>query len=461
MARGRTVVRGAERAARQGVRTGSRPWPSCCARSAAHVAGDRRRLGDPRRAGAPARRRVDAARRPPHRDARRDRRPRLAQRRARRRRLGASASRIPASAARGSSGLAVRAVVVAIDGPAGAGKSTVARAVAGGSATATSTPARCTAPSRWRPARRRRQRRRRGPAALGGPRRDADEATRGCGRPRSSGASPRVARQPSVREALQRRAARLPRRGRRGRRGPRHRRRRVARGRAEDLARRRSRGARAPPRAGAGRAAAAAALAERDRRDARRPCARPMPSSIDSTDLASAEVVARIVGAGAGARGVSDVPGDDYRIIPPERIWGFCAPAARGAFARIIRLRVYGAEHVPAQRPGRDRVEPHRRGSTRRARHASPRSIRYMAKLELFTYNRARHVISATRARSPCAAARPTSRRCGSRARRAARRQSARHLRRGHAPAQRGDRRACSRRGDDRAVARAPRSCRP
>ena len=69
------------------------------------------------------------ARRPPHRHARRRRRARLAQRRARRGRLG---HRRLVSRLRGRGRAAGGApVVIAIDGPAGAGKSTVARTVAG------------------------------------------------------------------------------------------------------------------------------------------------------------------------------------------------------------------------------------------------------------------------------------------------------------------------------------------
>ena len=45
---------------------------------------------------------------------------------------------------------------------------------------------------------------------------------------------------------------------------------------------------------------------------------------------------------------------------------------------------------------------------------ASPRTLRYMAKAELFTYNRALDLdAAATPAPSACAAASPTSRRCG------------------------------------------------
>ena len=78
----------------------------------------------------PARRRVDAARRPPDRDARRGRRARLARGR---RVEGAEAVAVsfPASSSLARRRLESRhAMIVAIDGPAGAGKSTVARRLA-------------------------------------------------------------------------------------------------------------------------------------------------------------------------------------------------------------------------------------------------------------------------------------------------------------------------------------------
>ena len=105
-------------------------------------------------------------------------------------------------------------MVIAIDGPAGAGKSTVARGVASGSASPTSTPGRCTAASRWRARRERGRRRRRdgrarAPDRARRPRRcstarDVTEAIRDAARsPRPPRASPR----PGVREALVAQAA--------------------------------------------------------------------------------------------------------------------------------------------------------------------------------------------------------------------------------------------------------------
>ena len=127
MARGRTVVRGAgELRVKESNRLET--VAELLRAIGGHVQRDRRRLGDPGRARAAGGRPRRRPRRPPHRHARRDRRTRLAQRRARRRRLGDRRllSRLRARA-RAPGGAAV---VIAIDGPAGAGKSTVARAVA-------------------------------------------------------------------------------------------------------------------------------------------------------------------------------------------------------------------------------------------------------------------------------------------------------------------------------------------
>jgi 1-acyl-sn-glycerol-3-phosphate acyltransferase len=86
---------------------------------------------------------------------------------------------------------------------------------------------------------------------------------------------------------------------------------------------------------------------------------------------------------------VSDVPADDYRIATPDRFWGFWRLLLQRLFTWFFRMRVYGAEHVPRTGPaviasnhiaGIDVVVL---GA------ASPRTLRYMAKAELFTYNRA------------------------------------------------------------------------
>ena len=143
-------------------------------------------------------------------------------------------------------------MVIAIDGPAGAGKSTVARAVA--------RAARLHVPRHGGDVPRRRPRRggasdeppARSPSAID----DRASATACCStaatsptrsaRPRSREAASRVAADPGVRAALVRQAAGDHRRRRLGRRGPRHRHRRRARRRRQGLPhRRRPRSARA------------------------------------------------------------------------------------------------------------------------------------------------------------------------------------------------------------------------
>jgi 1-acyl-sn-glycerol-3-phosphate acyltransferase len=86
---------------------------------------------------------------------------------------------------------------------------------------------------------------------------------------------------------------------------------------------------------------------------------------------------------------MTDVPGDSYRIITPDRFWGFWRLLLQRLITFFFRMRVYGAEHVPRTGPaviasnhiaGIDVVV---------LGVASPRTLRYMAKAELFTYNRA------------------------------------------------------------------------
>ena len=96
---------------------------------------------------------------------------------------------------------------------------------------------------------------------------------------------------------------------------------------------------------------------------------------------------------------MSDVPADDYRIVTPDRFWGFWRLLLQRPFTWFFRMRVYGAEHVPRTGPaviasnhiaGIDVVVL---GA------ASPRTLRYMAKAELFTYNRVLDLDAAPRRR--------------------------------------------------------------
>jgi 1-acyl-sn-glycerol-3-phosphate acyltransferase len=85
---------------------------------------------------------------------------------------------------------------------------------------------------------------------------------------------------------------------------------------------------------------------------------------------------------------VSDVvraPGDEFRVWPAERTWKLARIVAQSWMAPMMRLRVYGRERIPATGPvviasnhiaG---IDPIVLGF------ASPRSIRYMAKAELWS----------------------------------------------------------------------------
>jgi 1-acyl-sn-glycerol-3-phosphate acyltransferase len=105
---------------------------------------------------------------------------------------------------------------------------------------------------------------------------------------------------------------------------------------------------------------------------------------------------------------VSDVPGDDNRVITPDRFWGFWKGLLLRPFTWFFRMRVYGSEHVPRSGPAVIACNHIAGIDVVVLGAASPRTLRYMAKAELFTYNRV-----LTWARSPCVAANPTSRRSG------------------------------------------------
>ena len=217
--------------------------------------GDRRRLRRPRRRRAAARRHDRRPRRPPHGDARRGRRPGLAEgvevvghggrRRLLPRLRGTTCAQAGSDAGRTTPARA-SPWSIAIDGPAGAGKSTVRAAVARG--------ARLHLPRLGRDVPRRRaarcSRRRAASERAGeleialGERVIADgrDVTEAIRTPR--GLRGRVAGWPptqAVRAALVEQAARADRGRRLGRRGPRHRHRRRARRRAEGLPHRRAR----------------------------------------------------------------------------------------------------------------------------------------------------------------------------------------------------------------------------
>ena len=138
-----------------------------------------------------------------------------------------------------------------------------------------------------------------------------------------------------------------------------------------------------------GDAAAAAALAERDQRDAAQTVRAPDAVVIDSTELDFGRRHRAHRRAGAGGRRMSDVPGDDNRIITPDRFWGFWKRLLlQRPFEWFFRMRVYGAEHVPRTGPAVIACNHIAGIDVVVLGAASPRTLRYMAKAELFTYNR-------------------------------------------------------------------------
>jgi 1-acyl-sn-glycerol-3-phosphate acyltransferase len=85
---------------------------------------------------------------------------------------------------------------------------------------------------------------------------------------------------------------------------------------------------------------------------------------------------------------MSDVPGDDHRVITPDRFWRFWKLLLLRPFEWFFRMRVYGAEHVPLTGPAVIACNHIAGIDVVVLGAASPRTLRYMAKAELFTYNR-------------------------------------------------------------------------
>ena len=86
---------------------------------------------------------------------------------------------------------------------------------------------------------------------------------------------------------------------------------------------------------------------------------------------------------------MSDVPADDHRWITPDRFWGFWRLLLQRPFEWFFRMRVYGAENVPRTGPAVIACNHIAGIDVVVLGAASPRTLRYMAKAELFTYNRA------------------------------------------------------------------------
>jgi 1-acyl-sn-glycerol-3-phosphate acyltransferase len=84
-----------------------------------------------------------------------------------------------------------------------------------------------------------------------------------------------------------------------------------------------------------------------------------------------------------------EVPGADYRIFTPDRTWNLMRLTLSPPIRSLFRIRVYGREHIPRGGPA-VLASNHIAGIDPILLAAiTPRPIRYMAKHELFTYNRA------------------------------------------------------------------------
>ena len=121
-------------------------------------------------------------------------------------------------------------------------------------------------------------------------------------------------------------------------------------------------------------------------------------------------------------------------------------------------MRVYGAEHVPRTGPAVIACNHIAGIDVVVLGAASPRTLRYMAKVELFTYNRVADLARAPRRRVRGAPRRVRPRGAAAGAPRAARRAPAGRLLRGHATAVGGDRPGAAGGGPDRSRRRSTHS---
>jgi len=83
---------------------------------------------------------------------------------------------------------------------------------------------------------------------------------------------------------------------------------------------------------------------------------------------------------------MSEVPGDDARLLTPDRFWGFWRLLLQRPFEWFFRMRVYGAENVPRTGPAVIACNHIAGIDVVVLGAASPRTLRYMAKAELFTH---------------------------------------------------------------------------
>jgi 1-acyl-sn-glycerol-3-phosphate acyltransferase len=89
------------------------------------------------------------------------------------------------------------------------------------------------------------------------------------------------------------------------------------------------------------------------------------------------------------ARTETPLPGEEYRVFKPDVVWWLVRLFFRQPIEHGFRMRIYGRERMPATGPA-VLASNHIAGiDVVLLGAASPRHLRYMAKKELFTYNRA------------------------------------------------------------------------
>jgi 1-acyl-sn-glycerol-3-phosphate acyltransferase len=92
----------------------------------------------------------------------------------------------------------------------------------------------------------------------------------------------------------------------------------------------------------------------------------------------------------------SGAPGDDFRVMPPEQMWSLARVIIQTWFAPMMRLRVYGADRVPPAGPAVVASNHIAGDDPIVLGMATSRSIRYMAKIELWRIPVLRTVIPHT-----------------------------------------------------------------
>jgi CMP/dCMP kinase len=122
-------------------------------------------------------------------------------------------------------------------------------------------------------------------------------------------------------------------------------------------------------------------IVERDDLDAEQLAPAPDAQVVDSTDLTVEQVVDRIVSMAAGASGPEPEPPAE---VPGDTFWRLVRPWAGPALRGLLRLSVTGAELVPRSGPVVFVANHQSLWDIPAIGAAQPRAIRYMAKSELF-----------------------------------------------------------------------------